>query len=50
MFKEEKVWDYELELINHEGGHIPVSWNASVYRDRARVKSQAYMLLCVTFP
>ena len=33
VFKEEKVRDYELELINHEGDHIPVSLNASVYRD-----------------
>ena len=33
VFKEEKVRDYDLELINREGGHIPVSWNASVYRD-----------------
>ena len=34
-FKEEKVRDYELELIDREGSRIPVSWNASVYRDRS---------------
>lgn len=35
VFAEEKIRDYELELIDREGSHIPVSWNASVYRDRA---------------
>lgn len=34
VFEEEKVRDYELELIDREGRRIPVSWNASVYRDR----------------
>ena len=35
VFKEENVRDYELELIDREGGRIQVSWNASVYRDRS---------------
>ena len=35
VFEEEKVRDYELELIDREGGHIPVSLNATVYRDMA---------------
>jgi len=35
VFEEEKVRDYELELIDREGGHIQVSLNATVYRDMA---------------
>ena len=35
VFKEETVSDYKLELIDHAGDIIPVSWNTSVYRDRA---------------
>ena len=35
VFEKEKVQDYELELIDRKGDHIPVCWNASVYRDRA---------------
>jgi len=33
VFEEETVRDYELELIDQEGSLIPVSWNASAYRD-----------------
>ena len=35
VFEEERVRDYELELIDREGSRIPVSWNASVYRDKS---------------
>ena len=35
VFEEGNVRDYELELIDREGGHIPVSLNATVYRDMA---------------
>ena len=45
VFKEDKVRDYELELIDREGGHIPVSWNASVYRDIAGKIAGVYAIV-----